>query len=241
MSKINKKIGGGILTLVLLFSFTLTAFAGVSNTKYETVNNIDYYFYSSAYTGSGRVWGGTTVGTVNRSNVPAGWLGVQPKLYNSRGDIEDVGRWLYSERSCAELYSRTDELSGKGTYLAAGNVRMYNSRGTYDTFSTMKTPYVTLSSELENIEITKNNAGEIYGSEYFLNQIGIQPDLISAIGDNGIAGYVKDSDLNNDITPKSPVEAVNGENNDYSIPLYDKEGLTVIGTFTIKAVTGEYR
>lgn len=87
---------------------------------------------------------------------------------------------------------------------------MYNSKGTYDTLSTMKTPYVTLSSELQNIEITQNNAGEIYGSEYFLN-------------------------------PKSPAEAVNGENNDYSIPLYDKEGLTVIGTFTVKAVTGEYR
>lgn len=190
--------------MVLVAVSASTAFAGVGNYSYETVNKIKYYFYSSTYGNDDLAWSGTTVGTVDHVNVPGGWMGVKPKLYNSNGKLVFSSEWYFSEKACAEIYCRAGETSDKGTYYAVGNVKLYNSNGGYDSFNTMRSPYVTLSSESEDIEIERNNNGEIYGSEYFLNQIGIQPDLIATIGDNGIHGFVKNSDLNYDLTPASP-------------------------------------
>lgn len=80
-------------------------------------------------------------------------------------------------------------------------------------------------------EVQVNDNGEIYGSEYFLNQIGVQPDLISAVGENGLSGYVKESDLNQEF--HTPEELLAFEENDemHTIPLYLSDGETVIGSF----------
>ena len=76
-------------------------------------------------------------------------------------------------------------------------------------------------------EIQKNESGEIYGSEIFLNLIGIQPDLILAVGTNGETGYVKASDLDMD-EATTPEEAIEQMNNyvSYIIPLYESDGIS---------------
>lgn len=61
------------------------------------------------------------------------------------------------------------------------------------------------------------------------------PDLIAAIGDNGIEGYLKYTDF---IGPPvhSPEEAaVYQETKPSFFPLYDKDGRTVIDTFSLRA------
>ena len=65
-----------------------------------------------------------------------------------------------------------------------------------------------------------------------------RPDLIAAVGVDGISGYVRKTDLDGDM-PNSPEEAVKLMNSPeylYTariIPLYDSEGKKVIGEFRI--------
>lgn len=59
----------------------------------------------------------------------------------------------------------------------------------------------------------------------------VEPDLMSAEGENGTIGYVKKEDLNGP-QPKTPEEAVKlNEAKSREIPLYDDDGKTVIGKF----------
>lgn len=83
--------------------------------------------------------------------------------------------------------------------------------------------------------IQKNENGEIYGSEYFLNQIGVEPDLILTCGENGVEGFVRAEDLNydpvetlQDVITYQETRAIKR-----SIPLYAADGETVIGSFTV--------
>jgi hypothetical protein len=84
------------------------------------------------------------------------------------------------------------------------------------------------------IKYAVNSKGETYGSALSEHTIGVEPDLISAVGTNGVEGYVRADDL----TPKvsSIEEAIeqNGKNGDIlTIPLYDVDGTTVLGEFEL--------
>jgi hypothetical protein len=84
-----------------------------------------------------------------------------------------------------------------------------------------------------------NQAGQSFGS---LVGVALQddwPDLIDTIGDDGkTQGFVLTSDFIGP-QPQTPEEAVRIQNEVNSkprtIPLYAKDGVTVIGTFTIQA------
>lgn len=66
-----------------------------------------------------------------------------------------------------------------------------------------------------------------------MNQIGIEPDLISAVGNGGKEGYVLSDDLND--PGADTLDGATAYNNiqEKSIPLYDQDGTTIIGTYTI--------
>lgn len=133
-----------------------------------------------------------------------------------------------SNNSC-EYINLFDTTSGY--FYSKGQVSFYNGNG-YNIYDCNSIPYVSPRTLIQP-EINEN--GEIYGSEFFLNELGIQPDLISAIGDNGVLGYVKSSDL--DIAQADSLEeAINCSNTvktNRTIPLFNSDGVTVIGTFTV--------
>lgn len=85
----------------------------------------------------------------------------------------------------------------------------------------------------QNTIIKKNNNGQIYGSGYFLNQIGIEPDLIAAVGNNGIEGYVLSIDINDSDASNLNEADIYNKMRDKAIPLYSQDGTTVIGSYTI--------
>ncbi|MNC41611.1 hypothetical protein D3C75_903850 [compost metagenome] len=65
------------------------------------------------------------------------------------------------------------------------------------------------------------------------------PDLVSAAGVDGTSGYIKITDMFEE-SPKTPEEAIKQQEQriaagDRYIPLYDKDGKTVIGKFVVKA------
>lgn len=74
--------------------------------------------------------------------------------------------------------------------------------------------------ENENIQYETNENGETYGFGCYEEELGGLPDLIKAIGVDEIVGYVRQTDLNEDAQ---------------TIPLYDKDGQTVLGEFELKA------
>jgi hypothetical protein len=81
-----------------------------------------------------------------------------------------------------------------------------------------------------------NENGQTYGSALYATSPDTEPDLIKAIGVDGIIGYVRAVDLNGPI-PKAPEEALTMQRNAESvreIKLYDVNGKTVIGKFKIE-------
>jgi len=95
---------------------------------------------------------------------------------------------------------------------------------------------MTQEVEHTHSEYKINSNGQTYGigdAEY----VEDLPDLISAMGDNGILGYIYTSELLK--TPSSPKEAVayqkkldNGEYIPRTINVYESDGKTVIDTLT---------
>jgi hypothetical protein len=75
-----------------------------------------------------------------------------------------------------------------------------------------------------------NNRGDRYGSAKYID-IGML-DLVLAQGTNGETGYVRASDLD-EPAPKSPEEAAKLVTYNRTINLYAKDGITIIGAFTI--------
>jgi beta-lactamase regulating signal transducer with metallopeptidase domain len=84
--------------------------------------------------------------------------------------------------------------------------------------------------EITNYRYQVNEYGETYGSDAYADIIGEEPDLIAATGIDGTDGYVRSSDM--DSNPRTPEEAVaQNKPGAIMIPLYDKDGRTIIGQF----------
>lgn len=86
-----------------------------------------------------------------------------------------------------------------------------------------------------------NASGQTYG---VANQNGT-PDLVAVVIDHGRThGYVKASDLNCAASggPTSPAQALAwdkaNQNRNISIPVYDSDGVTIIGTFVLGDASG---
>lgn len=85
---------------------------------------------------------------------------------------------------------------------------------------------------LVNGEYPVNANGETYGSYSLRELVGYAPDLVRAVNEDGVQGYVRNTD--------KPMAALSGDESGAFIPLYDKDG-NVIGTFgninTVEAET----
>lgn len=72
--------------------------------------------------------------------------------------------------------------------------------------------------------VETNSAGQTYGSGW------LNPDLIEAIGVNGVHGYVLADELDAVGKKTSPDDEVSIPS---TIPLYAEDGVTVIGAFKV--------
>ncbi|GKV54491.1 hypothetical protein NCCP2222_04380 [Sporosarcina sp. NCCP-2222] len=93
----------------------------------------------------------------------------------------------------------------------------------------------TRDSILENGRYPINDNGQTYGPNMGDATIALgEPDLLSALGENGKIGYVKKVDLEGP-QPRTPAEAVRltKETKPREIPLYDVDGETIIGKFIV--------
>ncbi|BDF69120.1 hypothetical protein CE91St41_01010 [Oscillospiraceae bacterium] len=100
----------------------------------------------------------------------------------------------------------------------------------------------TLSAEwLVNGDYPVNSQGQTYGPMALANVVGYQPDLISAVGENGVEGYILREDvIGPEVnTPEEALESMLTANDRLIIPLFDVEG-NEIGTFHITPISEEH-
>ncbi|MFC7677372.1 hypothetical protein [Paenibacillus sp. GCM10028914] len=117
----------------------------------------------------------------------------------------------------------------KKDYLGEpGDVPLYDVNG--------RTIIGSFHISAKNINYPKNKNGQTFGSSADATSPETEPELISATGVDGTAGYVLKKDLDGEL-PKTPEEAIAIQNSrspdGRDIPLYDVDGETVIGVFHI--------
>lgn len=136
----------------------------------------------------------------------------------------------------------TDYWQGDSAF-GAGWVEIMNSDGDFEKTSLPPTAVVSLTRSAADIDSTMemlkgsldengqypvNLSGESYGSALLVEIVGDEPDLIEAVGVDGVNGYVYTEDLHADYDV--PI----GE--DVLIPLYDVNGVE-ISSFLLHGVT----
>ncbi|WP_340014360.1 hypothetical protein [Paenibacillus sp. FSL K6-1318] len=100
--------------------------------------------------------------------------------------------------------------------------------------------YTNVKNTMNQIHITslypKNKNGQTYGSAVNATSPETEPDLFLATGVDGTEGYLLKKDMDGE-QPKTPEEAIAIQNSrspdGWDIPLYDKDGETVIGVFRV--------
>ena len=98
---------------------------------------------------------------------------------------------------------------------------------------------------LSDAPFEKNAAGQTYGLPTEVEGVSVEPDLIRAHATNDRIGYVKNSERKvasgDPSLFKSPEEALHWQANrpkgPVSIPVYDLDGVTVIGEFVFSEGT----
>ncbi len=238
----NKYIKKGFFVIAVLSMMLMTVFAEGADSaeKNVTVYGYDYRYWSCiANNVSGRVFAQTTVCLDdNIDSVPIGYLGGQARLYSSSGVLKKSSEWEYNEYSqYATVVPRFNYSTSSGYYYSKGQARFYTGDG-YATYACTATPNYAPTRSIDSFSsmtIQRNENGEIYGSEIFLDEIGVQPDLILAEGTNGEIGYVRAEDLNDSdvLTPAQAMSKMVNKEADI-IPLYNSDGTTVIGSFMLE-------
>lgn len=210
---------------------------GLSSEKTATVNGRTFRFWSVIGNNvSGKIYAQTSVCVKSGGDAPTGYMGAKARLYTSDGTLVNYTGWEYNNSTSGAVLAGSNFSHSSGYYYSKGQAQFYNGQS-YVTYTCYQTANFSPkgSSNGSSHEIKKNKSGEIYGSQLFLEEIGIQPDLVLAEGKNGEIGYVKASDLN-DFQPSTPEEAIAYQSQrpiSRTVPLYASDGETVIDTFII--------
>lgn len=181
--------------------------------------------------------------------VPAGYLTARSMLYNgdkqlvcASGASPNASDTSFHYQETPELTTNDATLYLSGTYeIHSGSGRIV--RGTagtvrYENGACAAVRPVTLMEEDGVTGYPVSAGGLTYGSFLYAGELGEMPDLISAVGTNGAAGYILREDFAPDLYTQAAVEdwlAALEENN--RIPLYDLEG-NPIGEFVLGVPQG---
>ncbi|MED1788152.1 peptidase [Brevibacillus laterosporus] len=229
-----------------IISMSTTSFADTSSEAYTTgkISGYTYSFTSELWQRSFPE--GKTIEAVNHisasKNVPTGYMGGQALLFTSSGDLRNASSMTYNSESLAGFYVYSPRTTTGNSYYAQSKAEFYNGDG-YTKFTGYKSPIqshprLLSSSKSENPMMREiydvNGNGETYGSALSEYTIGVEPDLISAIGINEVKGYVRADDLTPDVSSiEEAIDETSKNDNIRTIPLYDVDGTTILGEFEL--------
>lgn len=238
-----------LLTLVLILSVTAIAVsaAGRATTSGEEsekmiiygTGNYSYVAYSALYQDGNRLRPATWIETKDYKNVPANSMGANGRLFDMYGSLVQETRMLYNSASANyQVAVLSNYIYCPNGGYSQGEARLYNG-SQFITYTLYKTEPLgaraaSLMAQLEDGEYPVNEQGKTYGSAVLANIVGNEPDLISAVGTQGQAGYVKREELRGpDIrTPEEAAAYMQTLPETCMIPLYDCQG-EVIGKFEV--------
>lgn len=186
---------------------------------------------TSATNSNNAAYGYHTTKTDGWGSVGSGRLGAHCNLYrDSDGAIVRTADWKYNTATASTFKNTTSTYSGqKGYYHAQGTSKAYNGTG-YET-KWCGSSTVTQIKSLNISNEDKQTRINLY----------TEKNMIKAVGENNIEGYVSLDDLyDNENQPKTPEQAVAFMNKRAKspeqyrmIPLYDVDGITEIGEYRI--------
>lgn len=81
----------------------------------------------------------------------------------------------------------------------------------------------------DELEVKTNSLNQSYGEAFVAKKMNLDLDLISAVGQNGVEGYIYSSELPHNIANYVPY--------DHEINVYASDGITVVDSFYISAGT----
>lgn len=183
-----------------------------------------YYGQSMISTASGQAtgWALTSASSV----VDTGWLGADVRIFNgANGQI--IERKRSHSAQATQYYNASLSISSSRASSFKCDSRIFGWNGSdYTIKYTPYTPSVDRSVRqfaIDRYPVCQD--GFTYGSLLSMRYVGVEPDLISALGRHGTEGYVRRVDLCDDV-PASPEEAVLlfGHEGEIAIPVYDLSG-----------------
>lgn len=184
-------------------------------------------YYGKAMVGNGDGSRATGYAIASASSaVGVGQIGALARLYDFNGRFK-TSREAYNSASGTNLTVSTDAISTtSGTYYYANGILYGWNRSGYTAADIPRTPNVgrfLMPFVVDNYPVTSR--GLAYGSLLSAEFVGEEPDLVSAVSESGVEGFVRLSDLNGP-SPRTPEEAVAlyGEESSKTIPLVDLDG-----------------
>lgn len=121
------------------------ALAGTAYGTWKNYGPVDGHSYQSrswVNTNSSGALAATIAQTQNGSNVPAGYMGVQPRLFNSDGTMCASTVWEYNSSACSGWAVPSPRYKVHGTYYSYGKTQAWTG-STYNTYFTNKSPSQT--------------------------------------------------------------------------------------------------
>lgn len=249
--KVKKALSLFTATMVLgsiLVSTALASDAIVGQIKYYYVGTQQYANAAKVdVSGSGasrRVNGSTRISVdVPSGFADAGTIGASAELYDQYGNVVATAPRTVNDNSsnyCNSLLASINTQKSEN-YYATGFTYVWTGNS-YDEEATYKTPLISSANSY-----SLNESGQTYGSAMFAESIDARPDLMAAVGNNGVSGYIYSAELEKE-NPKTPAEALAAQEmydaliTDWdgeapiiirTIPLYASDGKTVIGEYDI--------
>ena len=217
-----------ILTLAMCVGLCVPASASVYNSDEDDYRGVFYWAtlyadYESSCRGC--TWARSDS---NMENIP---VSIQARLFYN-GSVRKETKMAAATNKL--YFVNTDSMAAAGEYYSQGKVQIAGT-----TLPTYETDRFTISRAMPNLldtldengDYPVNSKGEAYGSAMLASVVGYEPDLISAIGTDGVEGYLRLEDtIANIRTPEEAASYMETYYEDNVLPLYNSEG-EVIGTF----------
>ena len=206
-----------------------------------TTNGYTYKYWSALYVGTG-FRAATYVQVINGDALPK-YVQTKARLYSDAGLVLREADLKTSSVS-TNLEVSTTKSYGADTAYSQGLVGFREWDGGYTTHDAPRTQTRSraVDEELllqwldENGAYRVNQKGETYGSELLSGVVGAAPDLIAAVGVDGVQGYIRMEDRMPDLSTPEKLAAHEARvTQDKEIPLYDVNG-AVIGTYLMEGV-----
>lgn len=218
-----KKLTSLLLVLVMSLALAVPAFAvGIYQKSIPVPRSSDGYTFSvwTEFIYNGYEYRATANSEAQGATPPSGYeVKITARLCDSSGKVL---KEKTVSGSGAYAMASTNGIADPASYAAKGEVSYNGNRRTIPGV-TMNGAAFSKSRAFQELlgnanGYSVNSKGETYGSTMLAEVVGYEPDLISAVGVDGVEGYIRYDDVRPDTYRV-------GE-----IPLYDQEGI-VIGTF----------